>query len=109
MQQKRYRLQPRIKSRRIVVKKTYLSIAAVAVSLIAGSTAGFAAGLPTYETRGLPISPVQVQALGVANVQEQAPVPTSTLTPLQLSVLTPRTKMTTARAASARTTGLATH
>jgi hypothetical protein len=91
------------------VKKTYHAIAAVAVILIAGSTAGFTAELPTYETTGLPISPVQAQVLGAANVQEQAPVPASTLTPLQLSVLTPRTKLTTARAASARTTGLATH
>jgi hypothetical protein len=87
------------------VKKTSLSIAAVAALLIAGSTAGFAAGLPTYEATGLPISSVQAQVLGVANVSEQATVPTSTLTPLQLSVLTPRTKMTTARV----TTGLATH
>jgi hypothetical protein len=53
----------------------------------------------------LPISSVQAQVLGVANVSEQATVPTSTLTPLQLSVLTPRTKMTTAKV----TTGLATH
>ena len=46
------------------MKKTSLSIAAVAALLIAGSTAGFAAGLPTYEATGLPISPVQAQVLG---------------------------------------------
>ena len=78
------------------MKKTYLSIAAAAVISIAGGTAGFAAELPTYETRGLPISAVQVQVLGAANVREQSPVSTSAASPHQLSVLTPRTKMTTA-------------
>jgi len=85
------------------VKKTYLSIAAAAAILIAGGTAGFAAELQTYETTGLPISPVQVRVLGAAHAQEQSPVPTSTVTPLQLSVLTPRTKVTTATVAPART------
>jgi hypothetical protein len=84
------------------VQKTYLSIAAAAIS-IAGGTAGFAAELPTYETTGLPISAVQVQVLGAANVREQAPVPTSTASPHQLSVLTPRAKMTTATVAPSRT------
>ena len=85
------------------MKKTYLSIAAAAAILIAGGTAGFAAELQTYETTGLPISPVQVRVLGAAHAQEQSPVPTSTVTPLQLSVLTPRTKVTTATVAPART------
>ena len=85
------------------MKKTTLSIAAATVILIVGGTAGFAAGLPTYETTGLPISAVQVRVLGAANVQEKSPVPTSTASPHQLSVLTPRTKMTTARAAPTRT------
>jgi hypothetical protein len=84
------------------VKKTYLFIAAAVIS-IAGGTAGFAAELPTYETTGLPISAVQLRVLGAANVQEQPPVSTSTVTPLQLSVLTPRTKITTATAAPDRT------
>jgi hypothetical protein len=84
------------------VKKTYLSIAAAVIS-IAGGTAGFAAELPTYETTGLPISAVQVQVLGAANVREQSAVATSTASPHQLSVLTPRTKMTTATAAPTRT------
>jgi len=78
------------------VKKTYLSIAAAAVISIAGGTAGFAAELPTYETTGLPISAVQVQVLGAAHVREQSAVPTSTVSPHQLRVLTPRTKITTA-------------
>ena len=86
------------------MKKTSLTIAAVAVISIAGGTAGFAAELPTYETTGLPISAVQVRVLGAANVQEQSPVPTSTASPHQLSVLTPRTKkMTTATVAPTRT------
>jgi len=88
-------------SRRIVVKKTSLFIAAAVIS-IAGGTAGFAAELPTYEATGLPISSVQVRVLGAANVQQQAPVPTSTVTPVQLGVLTPRTKITTATVAPAR-------
>jgi len=84
------------------VKKTYLSIVAAAVISIAGGTAGFAAELPSYETTGLPISAVQVRVLGAANVREQTPVATSTVTPLQLSVLTPRTKLTTAKVVPAR-------
>lgn len=85
------------------MKKTPLSIAAAAVISIAGGTAGFAAELPTYESAGFPVSAVQVQVLGAANVQEQSPVPTSTASPHQLRVLTPRTKMTTATAAATRT------
>ena len=84
------------------MKKTSLSIAAAAV-LIAGGTAGFAAELPTYEVTGFPISPVQVGVLGAANVREQPPVPTSTASPHQLSVLTSRAKMTTATVAPTRT------
>ncbi len=91
------------------MKKTSLSIAAAAVISMAAGTAAFAAELPTYEAAGFPISAVQVQVLGAADVREQSPVATSTVTPLQLSVLTPRAKMKTATAASAGTTGLATH
>ena len=85
------------------MKKTSLSIAAAAVISIAGATSGFAAELPSYEAAGLPISAVQVQVLGTANVQEQSQVPTSAASPHQLGVLTPRTKMTTATAAPTRT------
>jgi hypothetical protein len=85
------------------VKKTPLLIAAAAVISIAGGTAGFAAELPTYESAGFPASAVQVQVLGAANVQEESPVPTSTASPHQLRVLTPRTKMTSATAAATRT------
>ena len=85
------------------MKKTYLSIAAAAVISMAGGTAGFAAELPTYESAGLPISALQLQVLGAANVREQSPVPTSTASPHQLRVLTPRTKVKTATAAPTRT------
>ena len=81
------------------MKKMSLSIAAVLS--IAAATAAFAAELPSYEKTGFPVSPVQVGVLGAANVREQSPVATSTVTPLQLSVLTPRSKITTA--ASTRT------
>jgi hypothetical protein len=85
------------------VKKTSLSIVAVAALLIAGGTAGFAAELPTYQAAGLPISPVQVGLLGAAGVQEQAPTSTTAVSPHQLSVLTPRHKLKTAAAAPGRT------
>jgi hypothetical protein len=106
MQQKGYRLWVRIVPRRIEVKKSYLSIAAAALSIV-GATAGFAAELPTYETKGLPISAAQVGVLGAVGVQEQSPVLTSTATAHQLSVLTPRTTRTAETAAPTPTTGRA--
>jgi hypothetical protein len=84
------------------VNKTYLSIAAAAVISMAGGTAGFATELPAYEAAGLPISAVQVQVLGAANVGQVSPMPTSAASPHQLSVLTPRTKLKTATVAPAR-------
>jgi hypothetical protein len=83
------------------VKKTSLSIAAAAAVLIAGGSAGFAAELPTYELTGFPISPVQAQVLGAANVHEQ--VPSSTIQH-QPNVPAPRKKVATA-IAPALTTG----
>jgi len=67
--------------RRIAVKLT-LSIAAAVIS-IAGGTAAFAAGLPSYERTGFPISPVQMQVLGPANVQERSPAATVVASPHQ--------------------------
>jgi hypothetical protein len=107
MQQKRYRLWLRIPPRRIEVQKTYLSIATAVLISIAGATAGFAAELPSYETKGLPISAAQVGVLGAADVQEQSPALTSTATAHQLNVLTPRTTRTAESAAPAPTTGRA--
>jgi hypothetical protein len=110
MQQKTYRTAAggatyhfRIPSRKIAMKKSYLSIAAAVAISIAGGTASFAAELPAYEVKGLPASPVQIGVLGAANVREQSPVATSTASPLQLSVLTPRAKLTTATVGPTRT------
>jgi hypothetical protein len=89
------------------VKKTYLSIAAVSLISIAGVTAGLAAELPSYQTKGLPISAVQVRVLGAADVREQSPALTSTATAHQLSVLTSRTTRTAETAAPTPTTGRA--
>lgn len=63
---------------------------AAAITAIAVSTSAFAGELPTYEANGFPVSPVQVGVLGAANVQQQAAAPTTTLTAVQASVLTPR-------------------
>ncbi|QOZ45798.1 hypothetical protein XH89_21660 [Bradyrhizobium sp. CCBAU 53340] len=69
-------------------KKT-LSIAAIVLA-VAGSTATFAAELPTYEANGIPASPVQVSVLGAAHVEQQVTAPATSVTALQVSVLTPR-------------------
>lgn len=93
------------------MRKTSLTLAAVVAISMAGSAAGFAAELPTYELKGLPISPVQVGLLGAANVQEQSPVAGAAASPHQVSVLTPRPKLKAASAAPTRTetSGLAAH
>jgi hypothetical protein len=62
---------------------------AIAIS-IAASNAAIAAELPTYEMNGFPISPVQVQLLGAANVREQPAAATVMAPPHQQSVSTPR-------------------
>lgn len=82
-------------------KKT-LSIAA-AVLAIAGTTATFAAELPTYEANGMPASPVQVRVLGAAHLeQQQVTAPATSVTALQTAVLTPR-KQKTANATTGAT------
>jgi hypothetical protein len=60
------------------------------------ASAAVAAELPAYEKAGLPVSAVQVQVLGAENVQEASPV-TMSVTPVQLTVLTPRLRITTAQ------------
>lgn len=70
-----------------------LSIAA-AVLAIAGTTATFAAELPTYEANGIPASPVQVRVLGAAHVEQQVTAPATSVTALQTAVLTPRKQKT---------------
>ena len=78
------------------MKKISLSIATVAMVAMSAVTGAIAAELPTYEKAGLPVSAVQLQVLGAENVQEATPVATS-ITPVQLSVLTSRHKITTAQ------------
>ena|ERR1700692_2052965 len=95
--------------RRTLVNKISMSIAAAAALSVSAASVAFAAELPSYETSGLPISAVQLRVLGAANVSEQSPVAASTVTPVQLSVLTPRTKLKTATVTPSATTGLATH
>jgi len=80
------------------MKKISLSVAAAAVLAITAVSTGFAAELPSYEKAGLPISPVQVQVLGAANVREQAPTATSAVSSHQFSVLAPRSQITTTAA-----------
>jgi hypothetical protein len=75
-----------------------LIAATVAALSVAGGTAGLAAELPSYEVRGFPISPVQAALLGAADVRQQPPVSTTAASPHQVSVLTPRPKLTTAAA-----------
>ena len=85
--------------------KISLSVAAAAVFAMTAASAAVAAELPSYERAGLPVSAVQLQVLGAENVQEASPVATS-VTPVQLSVLTPRSKITTAQGRT-ETTGRA--
>ena len=71
------------------MKKAFL-IAAVLALGAAGATA---AGLPSYEKEGFPITLHQLQVVGPAHVREQAPAPTLarvSASPHQLAVLTPR-------------------
>jgi hypothetical protein len=69
--------------------KCTVSIVAAVLSIAAGSAA-FATELPTYERTGFPISPVQLQLLGLANVAERSPTATVAASPHQLHVLTTR-------------------
>jgi hypothetical protein len=78
------------------VKKISLSIAAATVLAMTVASGAVAGELPTYEKAGLPVSAAQLQVLAAENVQEASPVATS-VSPVQLSVLTPRNKITTAQ------------
>jgi hypothetical protein len=81
------------------VKKISLSVAAVAMFAITAAGGAVAAELPSYEKAGMPVSAVQLQVMGAENVQQVSPATTSA-TPVQLSVLTPRNKVTTAQGRS---------
>ena len=86
------------------MKKVCITVSVAVLAMTAASAAG-AAELPAYEKAGLPVSAVQVQVLSAENVQEASPVAMSA-TPVQLSVLTPRSRITTAQSSS-ETTGRA--
>jgi hypothetical protein len=87
------------------------AMGAVVVTGVMAATAGLsmatsaivmAAERPSFEMKSLPITPVQVQVLGGAGVQERAPatslkvagVPAS---PAQIAILTPRRQHLAAR------------
>ena len=89
------------------MKKISLSIAAAAMLAMTAASGALAAELPSYEKAGLPVSVVQLQVMGAENVQEVSPVATS-VSPVQLSVLTPRKKIKTAQG-STETVGGAIH
>jgi urease accessory protein UreF len=82
---------------RMTMKSTPLTVAVAVGMVIAGATISLAAELPTYEVKGLPISPVQAGLLGTANARESVAAP-SVPSPHQVSVLTPR-KLNTATVA----------
>jgi len=74
-------------------------VSSIAVAMVVTSAAGaVAAELPGFAVSGLPISPVQLQVVGAANVAEMSPVAADGLlaSPVQLSVLAPRVKRTAA-------------
>ncbi|MBR1189767.1 hypothetical protein [Bradyrhizobium sp. AUGA SZCCT0160] len=81
------------------MKKISLSVAAAAMFAITAAGGAVAAELPSYEKAGLPVSAVQLQVMGAENVQQASPAATS-VTSVQLSVLTPRSKITTAQGRS---------
>ena len=80
------------------MKKISLAAAAAVLAMTA-ATVSVAAELPTYEKAGFPVSPVQLQVMGAESVQEAAPV-TMSATAVQLTVLTPRNRITTALGSS---------
>ena len=81
------------------MKKISLSVAAAAMFAITAAGGAVAAELPSYEKAGMPVSAVQLQVMGAENVQQASPATTSA-TPVQLSVLTPRNKIATAQGRS---------
>ena len=75
--------------------KRLVLLAAAAVVTLAGADAAAAAGLPTYESMGLPITVAQISVVGPTHVQEISSVPTLTAggmpaSPHQIAVLTAR-------------------
>ena len=90
--------------------KKILPIAALAAAMVAGSGVR-ADEFPSFALMGFPITPVQVQVVGAAHVEERSPIATLTeggmpASPHQVSVLTPRSGIAAqARAARLAKTG----
>jgi hypothetical protein len=76
-----------------VMKRLLLS-ATVAILVLKGVDVAAAAELPTYQSMGLPISPVQATVVGSGHEQESSPLPALTFggmpaSPVQIAILTP--------------------
>jgi hypothetical protein len=92
----------------------HLSITSVVAFMLVSGAVASAQDLPTYESMGFPVTPLQVSILGCsASVQEQTPTPTNTIagmpaSPHQIAVLTRRLRDTETdqRLANARKTEL---
>src|SRR5262245_35438777 len=90
--------------------KNLLSVAAIAAVALGatGATGAAAQDLPTFEMKGFAITQHQVAVVGSASVQEQAPTSKLALdgmpaSPHQVAVLTPRPRISEARAAKLAT------
>jgi hypothetical protein len=76
--------------------KRLVLFTAIAAVTLGGANVAAAAEIPTYESMGLPITPVQISVVGSAHVQEVSPFPTLTVgsipppSPHQIAVLTAR-------------------
>jgi hypothetical protein len=74
----------------------HLSITSVVAFMLVSGAVASAQDLPTYESMGFPVTPLQISILGCSgSVQEQTPTPTNTTgglpaSPHQIAVLTPR-------------------
>jgi hypothetical protein len=91
-------------SRRIRVSTLVLGLILAGPAVAEGQSA-VAAELPTYEVMGFPITPHQVSLMGLPNVQERSPTPMLMsggvpASPHQVTVLTPRPRMTEEGAAA---------
>jgi hypothetical protein len=87
-----------------IIMKTLFAMAAAGTLMLSGAGAS-TAELPSYELMGFPITPLQLQVVGSANVKEQTPSSTRTMagmsaSPHQVAVLTPRARPTGERAAT---------
>ena len=92
----------------------HLSITLVVAFMLVSGAVASAQDLPTYESMGFPVTPLQISILGSsASVQEQTSTPTNTIagmpaSPHQIAVLTRRLRDTETdqRLANARKTEL---